>query len=247
MKFHHIVWLPLAFVVGGLIGAYGPTEELRTREERAEVEKAKAKAKQKSSGAFGSFAQIVNIPDEAQRPRRPRGAPKSDKSADSTNAVERAEGAAASDAVKTNAPSARSGRKESRPSPEDLKARIDEAADLWRTRVEVAKASAASRLGLDDAGMASFDAALGAMNERLRESVQIVADQLASTERMTPELGVRLMGDVSAALAETYDAIGACAGAGKRDEVSNMNLADFIDPSVAEPFIAVQDKLEAAR
>ena len=64
---------------------------------------------------------------------------------------------------------------------------------------------------------------------------------------MTPELGVRLMGDVSTALAETYDAIGACVGEGKRDEVSNMNLADFIDPSVAEPFVAVQDKLEAFR
>ena len=227
-----LVWLPLAFVVGGLIGAYGPTEELRTREERVEAENTKAKAKQKSTGAFGSFAQIVNIPDEAKRPRRPRRTPKDDKPAASTNSAESAE---------------RGRRPEKRLSPEDLKARIDEAADLWRTRIEVAKASAVSKLGLGDAGKASFEEALDAMNDRLRESAQIVADQIASAERMTPELGVRLMGEVSTALAETYDAIGACAGEGKRDEVSNMNLADFIDPSVAEPFVAVQDKLEAMR
>ena len=241
-----LVWLPLAFVVGGFIGAYGPTEELRTREERVEAEKTKAKAKQKSTGAFGSFAQIVNIPDEAKRPRRPRRTPKDDKPAASTNSAESAESALASDAAKTNAPAQRR-RPEKRLSPEDLKARIDEAADLWRTRIEVAKASAVSKLGLGDAGKASFEEALEAMNDRLRESAQIVADQIASAERMTPELGVRLMGEVSTALAETYDAIGACAGEGKRDEVSNMNLADFIDPSVAEPFVAVQDKLEAMR
>ena len=248
MKFAKtIVWLPLAFIVGGLIGAYGPTEELRTREERAEAEKMKAKAKQKASGAFGSFAQIVNIPDEAKRPRRPRRTQKDDKPAASTNSAELAESTSASDASKTNAPPTQKRRPEKRLSPEDLKARIDEAADLWRTRIEVAKASAVSKLGLDDAGKASFEEALDAMNDRLRESVQIVADQIASAERMTPELGVRLMGDVSTALAETYDAIGACAEKGKRDEVSKMNLADFIDPSVAEPFVAVQDKLETLR
>ena len=248
-KIPAIVWLPLALVAGGLIGAYGPTEELRTREERAEAEKTKAKAKQKAAGAFGSFAQIVNIPDEAKRPRRPRPSPKVGKSAAATNSVESAEAevAEASDPSKTNAPAARKWKPEKRLSPEDLKARIDEASDLWRTRIEVAKASAVSKLGLDDAGKESFETALDAMNDRLRDSMQIVADQIASAERMTPELGVRLMGDVSTALAETYDAIGACAGDGKRDEVSNLNLADFIDPSVAEPFVAVQDKLESMK
>lgn len=239
-----LVWLPLAFVVGGLVGAYGPTEELRTREERAEAEK--SKARQKAAGAFGSFAQIVNIPDAAKNPRRPKRKP--DVKPAETNAAESAIADAAAEASPTNAPeAAQARRREKRLSPEDLKARIDEAADLWRTRIEVAKASAVAKLGLDEAGKESFDEALDAMNDRLRESMQIVADQIAAAEKMTPELGVRLMGDVSTALAETYDAIGACAGEGKRDEVSNLNIADFIDPSVAEPFVAVQDKLESIK
>ena len=171
-KIPALVWLPLALVVGGLVGAYGPTEELRTREERADAEKTKAKAKQKSAGAFGSFAQIVNIPDEAKRPRRPRPATKSKagNSAAATNSAASAEAdvaATKTNAAKTNAPAARNRKPEKRLSPEDLKAR--------------------------------------------------------------------------------YDAIGACAGDGKRDEVSNLNLADFIDPSVAEPFVAVQDKLESMK
>ena len=240
-----LVWLPLAFIVGGLVGAYGPTEELRTREERADAEKAKAKARQKASGAFGSFAQIVNIPDEARCPRRPRR--QTDVNA-ATNAAEPAAAVAMDvDALPTNAPAARGNRPERRLSPEDLKARIDEAADLWRTRVEIAKTSAVAKLGLDAAGVAAFDEAIASMNDRLRESVQIVVDQIASSEEMTPELGVRLMGDVSASLAEAYDAIGACAEEGKRGDVSKLNIADFIDPSVAEPFVSVQDKLEAMR
>jgi len=52
------------------------------------------------------------------------------------------------------------------------------------------------------------------------------------------------MGDLSTTLAETYDAVGACVGEDLRGEVSNLNLADFIDPSVAEPLIAVQGKLD---
>jgi hypothetical protein len=82
------------------------------------------------------------------------------------------------------------------------------------------------------------------MNAKLRESVQIVADRVASSESLTPELGIRLMGDVATSLAEAYDTIGTCVDEGHRDEVSRLELISFIDPSVGEPLIAVQDKLE---
>jgi hypothetical protein len=82
------------------------------------------------------------------------------------------------------------------------------------------------------------------MNAKLRESMQIVADRVASAEAMTPELGIRLMGDISTSLAEAYDAIGTCVDDDHRGEVSRLQLTDFIDPSVGEPLIAVQDKLE---
>ena len=63
-----LVWLPEVFVLGGLVGYYGPSEELRSREQREQEEKAKPR----SNNAFGSFAQMVKIPDAAKRPRRAR-------------------------------------------------------------------------------------------------------------------------------------------------------------------------------
>ena len=62
-----IVWLPLVFIAGGLVGYYGPAEELRARDAREQEEKAK---KSNTRNAFGSFTVLVNIPDVAKRPRR---------------------------------------------------------------------------------------------------------------------------------------------------------------------------------
>ena len=134
--------------------------------------------------------------------------------------------------------------KRRRVAPEDLRARIDEAAELWRTRIEIARASAIDKLGLDDKGAESFNDAIEDMNAKLRESIQIVADRVASSESLTHELGVRLMGDIATSLAEAYDAIGTCVDEDHRGEVSRLELTNFIDPSVGEPLIAVQDKLE---
>ena len=232
------VWLPLAFVIGGIVGYYGPAEELRAREAQVK-EQAVQKAKKGSRGGFASFASMVNIPESASRAgashKRKEAVPTSDSDAadikeSETNRSDRA-----------SAP-----RKRRRTDPEDLRARIDEAADLWRTRSEIARASAVEKLRLDAAGENAFNAALKAMNDKLRDSIQIVADEIAASEEMTPELGVRMMGDLSASLAEAYDAVAACADEGVRNEVSRLNLVDFIDPSVAEPMIAVQGKLEAA-
>jgi hypothetical protein len=236
-KLPALVWLPLVFVAGGLVGYYGPSEELRARDERAKEEKEKAKPQQ--MGGFGSFAQLVKIPDAARRPRhrRDREGPDASPSGEASAA--------------TNAPSAPAEGKE-RPrrrqlSPEDLRARIDEAADLWRTRVEIARGNAVAKLGLDERGTEAFDAAVAAMNEKLRESMQIVADEVSSAQTLTPELGVRLMGDLSTSLAETYDALGATVSPDRRGDISNLQLVDFIDPSVAEPLISVQDKLDPGR
>jgi hypothetical protein len=71
-----------------------------------------------------------------------------------------------------------------------------------------------------------------------------MATLLSRQEKMTPELGLRLMGDATTIMAETYEKIGACVPAERRAEVSEMQVFDFIDPGVAEPLIAVQDKLE---
>ena len=233
-----IVWLPLVFIAGGLVGYYGPAEELRSRDVREKEEKTKAKPK----NAFGSFTELVNIPEVAKRPRRV----KDTEPATNTTAVAGRVGDAP---LPGESASGRVGdaplpEKRKRVAPEDLRARIDEAAELWRTRIEIARASAIDKLGLDDKGAESFNDAIEDMNAKLRESIQIVADRVASSESLTHELGVRLMGDIATSLAEAYDAIGTCVDEDHRGEVSRLELTNFIDPSVGEPLIAVQDKLE---
>ena len=233
-----IVWLPLVFIAGGLVGYYGPAEELRSRDVREKEEKTKAKPK----NAFGSFTELVNIPEVAKRPRRVKDTEPATNKNDVAGRVGDAPlpGESAGGRV-GDAPLP---EKRRRVAPEDLRARIDEAAELWRTRIEIARASAIDKLGLDDKGAESFNDAIEDMNAKLRESIQIVADRVASSESLTHELGVRLMGDIATSLAEAYDAIGTCVDEDHRGEVSRLELTNFIDPSVGEPLIAVQDKLE---
>jgi hypothetical protein len=233
-----IVWLPLVFIAGGLVGYYGPAEELRSRDVREKEEKTKAKPK----NAFGSFTELVNIPEVAKRPRRVKDTEPATNKNDVAGRVGDAPlpGESASGRV-GDAPLP---EKRRRVAPEDLRARIDEAAELWRTRIEIARASAIEKLGLDDKGAEAFNDAIEDMNAKLRESIQIVADRVASSESLTQELGVRLMGDIATTLAETYDSLATCVDEDHRGEVSRLELTNFIDPSVGEPLIAVQDKLE---
>ena len=238
------LWLPLACLVGYLVGSWGAQDELRAFRSHARDVKQKAAAK---PGGFDAFAQMVKIPESARRSRRPRpDRPKAPlPPIAATNKVTAKQASAPSPAAEakpdvvtaTNAVP-------SRLSPEDLRARIEEAQDLWRTRVDLARAQWKSKLKLSGEGEKAFDAALQEMNERLYDSVAALAGLLEGKDSLTPELGLRLVGETTTILAETYDKIGACAAPEMREEISTMQMVDFIDPGVAEPLIDVQGKLE---
>ena len=228
-----LIWLPAAVVLGGLVGYYGPAGDIRALKE-AQTEAEAAPARRASRG-FDSFAEIANIPREARRPRRRERT--AEPATTPTNDVGQAEAT----------PQPRRRFERASFNPEDLRARIDEASELWRTRTTLKRAAAITNLGLDDKGAEAFDRVVAEMNDHLRESMQALAERLAgSDEGLTPELGVRLMGDLAASVAEAYDAMGTVVGDAQRGEVSQMMLFEFVDPSAAEPLIAVQDKLEGS-
>lgn len=228
------MWIPLAAIAGLVAGSWGPREDLRLLKERMVTERATKKVSR--SAGFDTFAHLANIPDVAKR------RPKKDESPTEPPkalATEPAPGTG------TTAKAAAPERRPRRMSPEDLRARIDEAAELWRTRVELASVQWKGKLGATDGERATaFDSAIATMNESLRETMQAMADEIESAGKMTPELGLRLMGDASRVMAETYDALGAVVPESRRAEVSEMPVFEFIDPSVAEPLIGVQDKLD---
>ena len=228
-----VVLLPLAFVLGGMVAYWNGADEVRQAKERAEAAEKRPASQKREADGFGSLSQLVQIPKEAKRPAKRERGP-ADPSAGAGEGAGRAEG---------EGKEAEAGRKQEDFNPADLRERIEEAADLWRTRIEVAKASAVEKLGLDEAGQERFEAALATMNERIRDSIQTIADALAAEEQMTPEINVRLMGDIATTIAEAYDGVGESVDESRRGEVSQMHLFEFIDPSVAEPLIAVQGKL----
>ena len=239
------IWLPVACIAGIIIGAWGPREELRSLKANAEAEK---KQPRNAAEGFQAFARMANIPEEAKRSRRRHPDTKPlfaatnrplARTAVVTN-VPAPVAAQPAEPAATNAPP----HTRERLSPEDLRARIEEAQELWRTRVELARASWKEKLGLDAAASERFEAALDNMNEQLYDTMQTMATLLSQQDKMTPELGLKMMGDATTIMAETYDKLGACVPADKRAEVSNMQVFEFIDPGVAEPLIDVQDKLE---
>jgi hypothetical protein len=228
------LWIPLAVVAGGIIGAWGPAEELHALKTRA----AKTESAKTKTQGFDAFARVMNIPDVARKRRFRRERP------GETKPPAEAKASAPAEIAPGKADRApRSGGHARQLNPEDLRARIEEAAELWRARGDLVFADTVKKLALDADGEARLQEIVEQMNEAVRSSVQAVADALAEEEALTPELGVRLMGDLSATMAETYDRIGECAGAERRAAVSRLNLADFIDPTVAEPLVGVQHKL----
>ena len=229
------IWIPLAAIVGIVAGSWGPREDLRLYKERAEAAKTEKKASDASG--FGAFAKMVNIPDVAKRP----GKRKLSQPSQTSQPTQPTQTSQTFQTSQTSQPS--------RPhlSREDLRARIDEAADLWRTRVELAKTQWKAKLGIaDEKSSAAFDGAFESMNASLLETMTALAEEIEKADRMTPELGLRLMGDAAGVMATAYDAIGAAVPADRRGEVSELPVFEFIDPSVAEPLIGVQDKLEGA-
>jgi len=74
--------------------------------------------------------------------------------------------------------------------------------------------------------------------------MQGFADRLAAGEELTPEIGTRAFNEMTTALVQSYDALDAFVPEAQRGEAAQIELTDFIDPGVAEPLIAVQDKLE---
>ena len=232
-------WIPLAAIAGVIAGSWGPREDLESYKESVQAERTQKKVS--GTAGFDAFAKLANIPDVAKR--RPKAR---------TNAVARTmKPVETNDEVVSVIPDSKdpdapkSMVVKSNFDREGLEARLEEAAELWNTRVEIAKTQWKGKLGIkDEKTSAAFDSAVASMNEALRDTMEVLAEEIEKAGKVTPELGLRMMGDLTRNMAEAYDAIGAAVPPERRAEVSEIPVHEFIDPMVAEPLIGVQDKLE---
>ncbi len=243
--------VPLAAIVGLVAGSWGPRADLRRVREAQREESVKGKVA--ATTGFDAFAKLTNIPDVAKRKPTTNAVPRAVSAAAGKSKSSLGEAGLGDAAGETHRGTEELGDAadetqrgaERTVLREDLGARLEQAAELWNTRVALAKAQWKEKLSIaDEKTSAAFDAALGEMNERLRDSMEALAAEIEKAEKMTPELGLRLMGDVTRTMAETYDSIGAALPEDRRGDVSEMPVFEFIDPMVAEPLISVQDKLQ---
>lgn len=240
--------LPFALLLGLVIGGWAPKEELRAAQRRAADLEARLAEADKGS-RLDAFTRMIKIPERAQRPasERPASAgPAAAAPAAGEPAAPAARPAALPAEAATNAaPATTAGTPDgAQPAPEDLRARIDEAKELWKARVDVARAQWTDRLRLSPEEAARFDDALNTMNENLYHAMQGLADGLAGEEALTPEAGVRAFNAMTESLVTAYDDLATAVPEARRAEAAKMELTDFIDPGVAEPLVAVQDKLD---
>ena len=126
------IWIPVACLAGLIIGAWGPREELRDFKNNMQKQAMKdgkwSASRSVVANGFQSFTRLANIQEETHRPHKRRSDAKP-LFASATNkpptkvASTNHAPAAASAETPTNQPPA----KEERPSPKDLRARIEEA------------------------------------------------------------------------------------------------------------------------
>ena len=239
-----VYWIPAAALAGAVVGSWGAREELRAYKGLGVKPEARASAQagRKKVDGFDAFARMVQIPDAASRRRPPaRQAPRPEISV--TNRASAARQATSSAAGGEGTDEAeRPGRRWRRT--QDLGARIAEAQELGGARVDLARAQWKSKLKLEGESSSAFDSVLQEMNERLYDCVSTLAEIVGREEKLSPETGLRLVGETSSIMADAYDRIGACVAPEMRGEVAEINMVDFIDPGVAEPLVGVQDKLE---
>ena len=237
-----VYWLPIVALAGIVVGSWSSREELRAYKNLGSVDDGRRSARRRGADGFDTFARLVQIPDAASRPRRK--APTKPSGIAATNSVAAARQKPADEKPAEESSADANPPRERRRS--DLGARIAEARELWSARVDMARAQWKSRLKLSGEAEAAFDSALRDMNDRLHDSISALAEIVSEQKKLSPETGLRLMGETATVMAEAYDRIGECVAPELRGEVGDINMVDFIDPGAAEPLVGVQDELEAA-
>jgi len=232
MKLWHL--LPFALLAGLLTGRWTPSEG-----RRSEMHAPREIAPQKNANTLSTITQMIQIPEKASKPRRRANV--------DTNLPPTVVAANdLPDPSTTNAVKQRPRRE--RLSPEDLRARMEEAKELWRTRAELVRAQMFDKLNFQTAEQQTlFDNTINTMNQSLLNSMQGLATEIKNSPEMTTEQGIRVLAQMTTAMTSAYDTLFQAVPQDKQGEVGKMQMTDFIDPSVIEPLTDVQDKLQTLR
>ena len=222
-----------AWTFGYLLGGWGPRQDLEALRKQQAAER---DALQRD-GSLRRITSLMQIPDEpTARPRaRPSVTAASMESEPVTDAAPEPDEETGDDAD------------EDPPEP-SLDERIAAAQEWWRLRVDVARNTFIANAGLNRAEAERFDVLMAAMNLRIQHGFENAAQRIEQDGEVTPEAITRMLHELTGALAVTYDEMDRVltpdwrAGSGAQPD-----LFDFVDPSVAEPLLTVEEVLRESR
>ena len=235
-----LAWIPVALLLGLALGAWPAKNEMKQLREETERLRKEAKARAGGAGTLGQLTQIMRIPEApAAKPARPAGPA-------STNGPD----VAADGGDATNRPPRRRPPfADIRPRPGDdrtMRERIDAGMDAWRVRSDIARNNFIANAGLDAAQAAQFDVLVQAMNLRLKDRLSRFAGEVKDGQKITPESGARIINDLSGSVVMTYDEMDRTLPTWRAGNPGRFDMADFIDPAVAEPLIDIEGDIRRA-
>lgn len=241
----YLLLLPFAVLFGLAVGSWAPKNELvKVRQELKALEK--KLEKQNTGGKLAALNSFIKIP-ERKSGRKPEPFKAHGEAAQSeTYDTPEAATNLLSDASSTNTPSTPPSSRRPRflnPKSKNFEEDLEQAKELWQTRVEMARSSWLAKLKLNEQESTLFDQAMADMNDKIYLTMQSVAVELQSTDKMSTETGIRIMNEVTTTLVETYEQIGKVVPPDQRPQVESMEMQDFIDPAAFDPLIDVRDKL----
>ncbi len=246
----YLVFIPFAVLLGLAAGSLAPRRELA----ELRLENRQLKKELESSNKTGKLAalnSIMKIPGGTHSGRNSHASsPQPDDTTEADEPIAENTATAqtnltAETTAETADASERRRRRRLMPNPrsKNFEAELEEAKELWKTRVAMARSQWLAKLELDEARSELFDNAFAEMNEKLYLTMQIVADELKSGSEMTSEAGLRVVNEVTTTLVETYDQLDQVVPPDRRPALETMEMQDFIDPMAFEPLIDVRDKL----
>ncbi len=231
--------VPLIFLAGLLIGGVQPRSELRRLRKDLDTRKKVESAPASQDRQLASFLNMLPMAPSARdaQPARPSAG---------TNQAELA-GAQADATTGTVAEAGTDKHWKDMTSEERtaaFKARMEQAAEVWRLRTEVARGTFASKTGFSEKEMTDFDVLMTSMNVRLEDLFVKTAEQLKAGEAFTPETGIRLMNGLTESMVLTYNEMDRKLPATwRQDAGTSFDLVTYVDPVVVAPLMEVQDKL----
>ena len=110
-------------------------------------------------------------------------------------------------------------------------------------RSDVAKAQWKTKLNLSESDCAAFEGVADEMNAALRATMDALVATISAEGKVSDEVLVRLMSEMTTTLANAYDGLAAALPQADRAQLSEIPVYDLVSPWAIEPLFDAEEML----